>query len=485
MDATAQTAAVHWEGSAAPVVVATAAWNGMGATPHQVWAWRRAEMNAFTESPFLCANSSRAIMAHIRTLPMRSTGTERLVAIGQALLEPLAGRLSDTGRGELRVALSFGLAERFGRNDRQAERTSLEQAFARVFLARGIEVATSSLPLGHAAFARTILDAGRALGERAADVVILGGVDTYYEPDAIDELTGQRRLFDGDNLDSLLPGEGGAFCVLVRAVVARRLGWPHLARIESAAVGYEPAAMGSEVHCAGLGLSRPLRAIADRLATEQRSVDLWLTDLTNETYRAQEWLLAFARVADASSATAEQQSIAERLGDLGAASMPTGVVLAAESFLRGAPDAATCVVSGSSVGHERGAVLLARVDDRAEGDADRGSRTNDVRSLGRAAPGNTEAVCQTDERRPDESSPARRLGLVSYAATCAEVDIFPARAESAWAKWGMAPTMREAEHAAWRSYFALHPEERDEYRRQLEQFRAHWLGGAGAWPRTR
>ena len=47
-----------------------------------------------------------------------------------------------------------------------------------------------------------------------------------------------------------------------------------------------------------------------------------------------------------------------RFGDLGAATLPTAAVIASQAFVRGAPSASNCLCVGSSVGPDRGAVLL-------------------------------------------------------------------------------------------------------------------------------
>jgi 3-oxoacyl-[acyl-carrier-protein] synthase-1 len=171
----------------------------------------------------------------------------------------------------------------------------------------------------------------------------------------------EGRLFDGENLDSFIPGEGAAFFLLTRREVASRARWPVLASVQCAATNQEPGHYGSGLPCLGLGLSRPLRAISDRLQKERRFIDLFLADVTTENHRIREWLLAFPRAsAGVCRDTTDPQFLPVLLGDLGAATMPTGLAVAVEAFLRGDPDAATCVLSGSSVTEDRGAVLLAR-----------------------------------------------------------------------------------------------------------------------------
>jgi hypothetical protein len=67
-----------------------------------------------------------------------------------------------------------------------------------------------------------------------------------------------------------------------------------------------------------------------------------------------------------------------------------------------------------------------------------------------------------------------RLGLIAYASGCAEAEVFPERAASAWLKYGLVGEALDAEHGAWARQFATYPEERAEFESQMKQFRSHW-----------
>ncbi|HEY8038205.1 MAG TPA: hypothetical protein VIF15_00355 [Polyangiaceae bacterium] len=474
---------VHWGGrwGPAPTIVATSAWNGMGFTPHQIWAWRRAEMNALAESPFLCTNGARATMAFIRTLPVRAKGTERLRVIAETLLEPLLSRLGALPQTS-KVGLVLCLAERFADTappHLRKGRGELEAALLELLKARDRDVVYTVVPRGHAAFAHALIEANAALAARVIDAAIVGGVDTYYDPDVVELLLDVRRIFDGENLDTFIPGEGGAFCLVARSDIASRYKWPVLARIESAASNEEPSHMGTDLPCLGLGLSRPLRAIADRMQEEHRNIDLWLGDLTNENYRTQEWMLAFPRAsAGVSGPRSTMQFLPAFLGDLGAATMPTAAVLAVESFLRGDPPADNSLIIGSSFGVHRGGVLLAN-----ESSAPAAVPVPSARPRSQPAPAASTAPPPLSRRDalgassvppPPAEDMGAKLGLISYASACAEAAVRPERADAAWAKYGLAGAAIEAEHSAWRTQFQQYPEERAEFERHLEQFKGHW-----------
>ncbi|MGD0523488.1 MAG: hypothetical protein ABSE49_00015 [Polyangiaceae bacterium] len=480
---------VHWGGrwGAAPAIVATSASNGMGFNPHQIWAWRRAEMNALAESPFLCRNGARAIMAFIRTLPLRAKGPERLCSIAASLLEPLRSKLEALPQ-PARVGLVVGLAERFADGSEahlRRGRGELEAAMIAPLEARGLHVVLTLVPRGHAAFARAVIEANAALAAREIDAAIVGGVDTYYDPDVVEDLLRSKRLFDGENLDSFIPGEGGALCLVAMSATASRCKWPVLARIESAASNEEVGHMGNDIPCLGLGLSRSLRAIADRVEAEHRKIDYWLGDLTNQNYRTQEWMLAFPRAsAGVSGPDSTTQFLPVFLGDLGAATMPTAAVLAIESFLRGDPKADNCVVFASSFGEHRGAVLLAResatplttgggsVSPKSGAGPSVAPRAPAAPPPRRSSEGELPAVSPT-AALPAESG--AKLGLMTYASACAWTAVFPERVVEGWAKYGLAGAAVRAEHEAWARHFKQYPDELEEFDLQVASFTRHWM----------
>lgn len=360
--------AINWGGSwgSAPVVVATAAWNGLAFNPHQIWASRRAELTAFAETPFRCTNGERATMAQIRTLPPRSYGLDRMSVIGRRLIDELLPMLRKVPSGS-RLALALCLSDRFaGRGKAKrfsVERAAMEKALVDRLEQHGWAPLLHTEARGHASLAFAMIEADAALASGAVDLAIVGGVETYYDPDVIDELLQQQRLFDGENLDGFIPGEGGAFFLLARPELARRANWEPVARVESAVTAQEPASMFSDAPCQAIGLSRALGAVADRLRKEKRLIDWWLGDLTNENYRVHEWQLALPRAsAGVSGQNSTMEFLPVLLGDLGAATMPTGVAIAAEGFLRRDPDAKNCLIVGSSTNADRGAVLLGRIE---------------------------------------------------------------------------------------------------------------------------
>lgn len=350
----------HW-GAAGPVVCATSAWNGLAFSPWQTWAFRRAELTAFVESPFYAPNGKRVTAASIRTLEPRWTGLDRMVRIGGAVIERLLPVALATPKGA-RLGLFTCLDARFGdAGDARSRRegVALEEHLADKLLAWGLEPARTTVARGHASMAFALAEAGDAIARGALDAAVVAGVDTYHDPDVMQAALDEGRVFDGENLDGFIPGEGGAATLLASPALVGRAGWDALATLEGVATGHEPAHMRTELPCAGVGLSRTLLALADRLRDEGRAVDWWIGDVTGEDYRAHEFQLAFPRAsAGVSRGEPTLEFLPGLLGDLGAATLPTAVAVAAEGFARGDPRAATCVCFAGSVTGDRGALLL-------------------------------------------------------------------------------------------------------------------------------
>lgn len=366
----------HFGDASRPTVVIadTAAINGIGLSAATTWSFWRAEANGQQESPFRCANGTRASMVLIRTYPPRLTGVPRLARMLREALAQLGPSLDALGPSA-RVGVVLCLAERFhesAERSLRAQRGAIEGEVVRWCEVRGNASLAGTVARGHASLAEALVLAGRLLEESALDAVIVGGPDGHHDADVVEGLILSERLFDGKNLDSMIPGEGCALLLLTRPYDARRAGLVARAVVESAAHDAEPGGMFSDTHCTGLGLARAASALTERAAAMRQPIAWILGDLTNESYRGREHSLALPRAfapgglddGGASFAPRAAERVRTdwlplRFGDLGAATMTTAAVIASEAFVRGDPRPRRCVILGSSVVPARGAVMLA------------------------------------------------------------------------------------------------------------------------------
>lgn len=365
----------YWGGDLgpAPMVVATAAYNGLGFDAHQSWAVWRADGSALTQSPFRLSNGERATMALIRSLPPKTYGFERLWRILERLLSELGPRLDAFARPP-RVGMWLVVSHWLGQADdpwfgRMAER--LERAATSWLAARG-GAAAHLLPLGHAGLADGVMEAAEALRRQDVDVAIVGGVDSYYDPLVFDILEEEEAIFDGARTDGLIPGEGGALALLVDEREARSNGLEPLAVVVAGSAANEPGVFWSDTPNLGEGLTEVMRACTARLKRDGSLLDWVFADVTNEPYRVRELQVALPRAiapGGLDTAGATYQDVASKdmfseyvpdgFGDIGAATMPTALSVVSEAFLRGDPRARNCLIVGSSLAERRGAVLIA------------------------------------------------------------------------------------------------------------------------------
>lgn len=352
-------------------LVACGAVNGLGFDAHQTWAFWRAEASPIAESPFRDGAGERASMIAARTLPPRLQGGRRLALLGSealAQLEPALAALKPE-----RVALLASISERHaGGAEPGGGRTELEATWGRWLEALAGQAAARVLPRGQGGFAAALQEAGAALAHGSVDAVIVGGADSYWDGGVVQELIEEERLFTGENLDGFIPGEGAAFALLTLDAAARQARLPVKLRVLAAALERETAPGHGSAPARAEALGRALRTAAAAVrARDAARVDWLLGDVTNEGWRAHELQLALPRALapggldggkgyrELVKPGARVDMLPLRFGALGAATLPTALVVASEAFARGDPVATHCLAFASSLGPARSALLLA------------------------------------------------------------------------------------------------------------------------------
>ena len=355
-------------GPGAAVVAAVSACNGVGLDAEQTWAFWRAQLSPFVESPFVCANGERATMCLDRTLPAKLVGVAREAALVRRALRGLAPVLAILeGR---RMALGLAISGRPA-PDRAPLLAALQKAIPG-------PAPVQLQPLGPGGFARVVADAAAALSSGTLEAALVGAVDTAHDPARVAALLAEGRLFDGEDTEAPIHGEGAAFLLLLRAELASRLRLPVLAGVDAAAMDEEAPPADAPID--GAGLTRALRAHTASLRKARAQLEWILADVNNEERRTREWLLALPRALapgglstagrdyfEVASADLRTDFLPPVFGDLGAASIATGLVLAVTAAQRGDPARKNVLAVGSDARNRRGAVLLSLPDGRRGG----------------------------------------------------------------------------------------------------------------------
>lgn len=214
---------------------------------------------------------------------------------------------------------------------------------------------------GHASGAVAMVDAVRALRAGERDCCVVGGAETFLDPDAIAALDLSFRLRSERSPDGYLPGEAAAFIVLETAAHAAERGVKPLATVAGYGLAEEPHPLGADEPCAAVGLCDAIRQAARRAARgggDSAPATWVLSDQNGERHRAKEWALAITRLSELLDPGLELWHPAENFGDTGSASVPLLAAMAAETMRRDAAPAPAVLLVTSSDGPARAGVLL-------------------------------------------------------------------------------------------------------------------------------
>lgn len=214
---------------------------------------------------------------------------------------------------------------------------------------------------GHAAGAIAIVDAVRALRAGDRSCCVVGGAETFLDPECVEALDKGFRLRSERAADGYLPGEAAAFVVLETATHAAERKAKPLATIAGYGLADEPNPHGSDEPCAGEGLCAAIRQTAERAGRGGAKVPpaTWVvSDQNGERHRAKEWALTVTRLAALFDPALELWHPAESFGDTGPASVPLFAAMASETFRRSAAPGAAALLLASSDGPARAGVLL-------------------------------------------------------------------------------------------------------------------------------
>lgn len=165
--------------------------------------------------------------------------------------------------------------------------------------------------------------------QEGVPAVLVGGVESYKNIDTIQWLDMTERLKRKGRPYGLIPGEGAGFLLLCRATTAARLALSPFAQLDGTGRAGEPHPWYSGEASRGQGLTEAFhQAFADRDPQLAAIHTVW-SDLNGESWRAEEWSLAYLRSTPYQPEPLNHIHPADCWGDLGAASGAALAVLAA------------------------------------------------------------------------------------------------------------------------------------------------------------
>jgi len=192
----------------------------------------------------------------------------------------------------------------------------------------------------------------------------VAGVDSYLADDTLEELDATEQLKSARHPWGFIPGEAaGAFVAATRRS-AEKLGLDIRGTVAGTGVGREECVIHSDRTCLGRGLTDALQKALRPLEGSGEKVHQTYCDFNGQPYRSHEFGYTVTRVARAFVDSSDFTAPADCWGDVGAATGPLLLMLAAVAGRKGYARGPRVLAWTSSDGGERAAALL-RIDVRS------------------------------------------------------------------------------------------------------------------------
>jgi 3-oxoacyl-[acyl-carrier-protein] synthase-1 len=210
---------------------------------------------------------------------------------------------------------------------------------------------------GHAGGLLAMAHATAVLRSGQARLCLVGGVDSYLDPQTLDWLDETERLHSEGNIYGFCPGEGAGFCLLATLETAHALNLRPLLELVAVWTAQEESRIGTDTVCLGIGLGAAFRSAfkqAEGLGAAHRII----SDMNGERYRGNEYGFAVLRNPGRFGDAAAFETPADCWGDVGAASGPLFAMLASEAAARDYAPGPLTLAWASSENGSRAAALL-------------------------------------------------------------------------------------------------------------------------------
>jgi 3-oxoacyl-[acyl-carrier-protein] synthase-1 len=340
-------------------IIATGARTPLGLQAAQSAAAIRAGITRLGEHPFMIDQVGDpmpgALDARLDPVMM---GSERLLALAEtALREACTPLTSDARAPRLRLPVYLGLPE-FRPGFTEQDAREVQRGLTK-FRELPIDIADVNVSAGgHAAGLSALATATEHIQQGAFEACLVGGVDSYFQPDTMEWLDENRQLAGAVSRSAFVPGEGAGFCLLMAERAWKRLGLSPLARVLGVAIGRETKLIKTSDVCLGAGLTATVKNAVSSLILPAETINDIICDINSERYRGEEWGFVCLRLAQYFDDPSAYRSPADCWGDMGAASGPLFAMLACQAAARGYAKGPRTMVWASSEGGQRGAAVL-------------------------------------------------------------------------------------------------------------------------------
>jgi 3-oxoacyl-[acyl-carrier-protein] synthase-1 len=243
--------------------------------------------------------------------------------------------------------------------------------FDEAYVVRGVrDLAGAQLPLdwsarplrlGRAGVFHALEAATGLIASGRAPLALIGGVDSHCDRGSLRHLIQHDRILGRHNLDGLIPGEGAGFVLLARRDASHAFGPPR-GQLLSAATARDALPFGQRSPLPAVGLTTAFRQLRRAHAGQPRPQLLYSCQ-TAESFWGRELNHAYLRNGELMPEPFRTTTIADSLGDAGAASPVVQLAMACRGLAMGARAGrpiSHAIVYGAADHGEVGACIVAR-----------------------------------------------------------------------------------------------------------------------------
>ena len=339
-------------------VVGVGAATSIGRTAPASAAAVRAGISLFGDHPYMIdQNGDPFVVAMASYLRDDLSFEQRLIELALPAAQEALSQLDVLSRQLDPIPLLVGLPSI--RPGVPQELTSrLSEQLGQLTKNRCIVSPTHMISAGHSAGLMAIEVGSEIIQTRRATFCLVGGVDSYIDPDTLEWLESRERLHRPDNAYGFIPGEAAGFCLLCSTEDASRYGLPILSRLVAIRTAHEDKRITAQEIRIGEGLSKSVMQVVSSVHYSGAFIDHTICDLNGERYRAEEFGFMLARTSKHFADPGDYLAPADCWGDVGAASGPLCLMLTVAAAQKGYARGTHTLLLTSSESTERTAALF-------------------------------------------------------------------------------------------------------------------------------
>jgi 3-oxoacyl-[acyl-carrier-protein] synthase-1 len=191
------------------------------------------------------------------------------------------------------------------------------------------------VPQGRAAALMALEQALSFLQSDPSATAIVGGVDSFLDPDLLASLDEEQRILGPQVMDGFIPGEGAAFLVLSGPEAPRDRAAGGRGLVNGAASSMDAGHRYGQAPAKGEGLAAALQDLRSRLNPPPAAVATTFAGFNGENFDAKLWGVVQLRHREFFAPGMVIEHPADKFGDAGAAMGAILVALAAQSLITG------------------------------------------------------------------------------------------------------------------------------------------------------